>query len=58
MAFLKDGWLVEFYAPLDLLSIPRALHNGYDSNLLDSIGLFYEYRESASSHIVSFIKVR
>jgi hypothetical protein len=45
------------YAPLDLLGILGAPNEGYDSNLFDSIGLFYGYHESTLSHIVSFIKV-
>jgi hypothetical protein len=44
------------YAPLDLLGILGAPNEGYDSDLFDSVGLFYGYNESALSHVVSFTR--
>jgi hypothetical protein len=53
----KLEYLNESCAPLDFLSILEAPNEGYDSDLLDSIGLFYGYHESALSHVVSFSKI-
>jgi hypothetical protein len=50
-------WLADFYAPFDFLGILGFPNEGYDPDLLDSIGLFHGYHDSTLLHVTSFIEV-